>query len=194
MRFVTAFLILFMISIPSGAKCSCGGGASAGFNFLGDPSFNVDMTSFDEFSQGSYLANNVEESVSGEIDRAKRADAEDAKRGINNISLDLDDGSHVDLTLYSAGDDLFGRGDLAMGGASETLGAIGIREEYRMILELTSLKEEPCLYRFDLLEDESKLLGDYVKIMPDGKAIRGSASGVSDNKVVVVIGKDTRPF
>ncbi len=194
MRFVIAFLVLFMISVPSAAKCSCGGGASAGFNFLGDPSFNVDMTSFDEFSRGSYLANKVEESVSGEIDRSKKADAEDVKRGINNISLDLDDGSRIGLTLYPAGNDLFGRGDLTMGGASEMLGAVGTREGYRLILELVSLEEEPCLYRFDLLEDESAFLGDYVKITPDGRTIRGSASGVLNNRVIVVIGEETRPF
>ncbi len=198
MRLSVAFLMLFLLSVPSAARCSCGGGASAGFNFLGDPSFNVDMTSFDEFSRGSYLANKAEESVSGDIDRVKKAGA-DTKEGrnnsTNNISLDLDDGSHIDLILFPAGNDLFGRGNMSSpAGASEVLGAVGIREEYRLIMEMVSLKEEPCLYRFDLLEDDSAFLGDYVKITPEGRTIRGNARGVLDNKVMVVIGKGTRPF
>ncbi|HSD58753.1 MAG TPA: hypothetical protein VLB04_11275 [Methanotrichaceae archaeon] len=192
MRFNVALLVLlllalFMLSAPSAARCSCGTGASAGFNFLGDPSFNVDMTSFDDFSQEYYLANKIEESVSDNTDRAKRAGVKESENN-NNLSLDLDDGSHVDLILFSAGNDLFGRGDMALGNASEALGVVGTREGNRVILELVSLSEEPYLYRFDLQEDENSFLGDYVKIAPEGKAmaIRGTARGVLPKKVVVI--------
>lgn len=189
MRLCVAFLILFIISAPSAAKCSCGSGASAGFNFLGDPSFNIDMTSFDEFSQASYLANRAEESVLDDIDREKKSGA---KESINNMSLDLDDGSHLDLVLFPAGKDLFGRGDMALGNASEYLGAVGTKEGNRLILELVSLSEEPYLYRFDLQEDGGAFLGEYVKIAPEGKAIQGIARGVLDKRVV--IGMGARPF
>ena len=192
MRFNVALLVLlllvpFILTAPSAARCSCGSGASAGFNFLGDPSFNVDMTSFDEFSQEYYLANKIEESVSDDIDRAKKAGEKESANN-SNLSLDLDDGSHVDLILFPAGNDLFGRGDMALGsaGASEALGVVGVQEGNRMILELVSLGEEPYLYRFDLQGDESTFLGDYVKITPDGNAIQGTARGVSPKKVVVI--------
>ena len=153
MRFNVALLVLlllalFILSAPSAARCSCGSGASAGFNFLGDPSFNVDMTSFDDFSQ-EYLANKIEASVSDDIERAKKAGVKESANN-SNLSLDLDDGSHVDLILFPAGNDLFGRGDMALGNASEALGAVGTREGNRVILELVSLSEEPYLYRFDL--------------------------------------------
>ncbi len=180
-----ALLLLFLLilSAPSAARCSCGSGASAGFNFLGDPSFNVDMTSFDDFSQEYYLANKIEASVSNDIDRAKKVGA---KESANNLSLDLDDGSHVDLILFPAGDDLFGRGDMALGsaGTSEALGAVGIREGNRLIIEMISLSGN--LYRVDLQGDESAFLGDYVKITPEGNAIQGTARGVPAKKVVVI--------
>jgi hypothetical protein len=180
-------LVLFILSAPSAARCSCGSGASAGFNFLGDPSFNVDMTSFDDFSREHYLANKMEMSVSDDIDRAEKAGV---KKGANNsnLSLDLDDGSRVDLTLFPAGNDLFGRGEMALEGTSKELGAVGTREEEgtRLILELVSLSEEPYLYRFDLQEDDGLFSGDYIKIAPEGKAIRGTAREVPTKKVVVI--------
>jgi hypothetical protein len=178
-------LVLFTLSAPSAARCSCGSGASAGFNFLGDPSFNVDMTSFDEFSQEYYLANKIEESVSDDIDRAKKAGAKESENN-SNLSLDLDDGSHVDLILFPAGDDLFGRGDMTLGhtGTSEALGAIGVREGNRLIIEMTSLSGN--LYRVDLQGDEGAFLGDYVKITPEGNATQGTARGVPAKKVVVI--------
>jgi hypothetical protein len=191
---VLTLLVLFILSTPSAARCSCGSGASAGFNFLGDPSFNVDMTSFDDFSREHYLANEMEMSVSDDIDRAEKAGVKkDANN--SNLSLDLDDGSRVDLILFPAGNDLFGRGEMALGGAgasgtgaSNELGAVGTREEEgnRLILELVSLSEEPYLYRFDLQEDEGSFLGDYVKITPEGNATQGTAREVQAKKVVVI--------
>lgn len=166
---------------PSAATCSCGSGGYSGFNFLGDPSFDIDMMSFDEFSQASYVANKLENTASADaaLDEVALGRAKGARENgaMNNMSLNLDDGSHIDLILFPAGKDLFGRGDMAMAQESEVerMGAIGIQDGNRLILELVSLSG--ALYRFDLLEDGATVLGDYVKVTPDGKAKQGTARG-----------------
>lgn len=182
-----ALLLLFLLvlSAPSAARCSCGSGASAGFNFLGDPNFNVDMTSFDDFSKEYYLANKIEASVSDDIDLAKKSGV---KKGANNsnLSLDLNDGSHIDLILFPAGDDLFGRGNMVSksAGTSEAIGAVGVRDGNRLIIEMISFSGN--LYRFDLQGDESAFQGDYIRITPEGNATQGTARGVPAKKVVVI--------
>lgn len=205
MRFSIALLALFIISVPSAARCSCGSGASGGYNFLGDPSFDVDMTSFDEFSQAAYVANEMEEPVSYDSGSAKEEGAEESmNNSTNNISIDLDDGSHIDLILYPADENLFGKGvmisrdtdarsesaenasagnvstgnvNAGNAGTPEALGVVGVQEGNRLIVEMVSLSGD--LYRVDLRGDESGLSGDFAKITPDREVSRGSAKGAA---------------
>jgi len=195
---VLLFLILLFLMLidahPSVATCSCSSGPSSSYNFLGDPSFDVDMMSFDEFSRASYVANMRENSDSSgalvsevAADTANDAGEDEEPSAINNslnISLDLDEDSHIDLILFPVGKDLFGRGHLAREGigAIEMLGAVGTQDENRLILELVSL--EGALYRFDLQKGGAAVLGDYVKVMPVGEAKRGTAIGVLEFREV----------
>jgi hypothetical protein len=181
--FLIAAFLMLLGAHPSAATCSCGSGASSSYNFLGDPSFDIDMMSLDGFSQAPYLANKQENSASADAaldevapDRAKKVKAKGATNSFN-LSLDLDDGNHIDLILFPAGKDLFGRGDMAVaqGHGVERMGAVGALDENRLILELASLGG--ALYRFDLLRNGDAVLGDYIKVTSDGKAIQGTARG-----------------
>ncbi len=138
------------------------------------------MMSFDEFSRAAYTASTVQEPASFEIGSVKKGSAKRAspKEGLNNISIDLDDGSRIDLVLYPAGEDLFGTGKLIPGNASssEALGVVGILEGDRLILEMVSPSGD--LYRIDLHGDENGFSGDFVKITPEGETAQGTARGV----------------
>ncbi len=135
------------------------------------------MMSFDEFSRAAYAARTVQEPASFEIGSVKKGSAKEAspKGRINNISIDLDDGSRINLILYPAGGNLFGRGDMIPGiaGASEALGVVGVLEGDRLILEMVSPSGD--LYRVDLSGDESGFSGDFVKITPEGETAQGTA-------------------
>lgn len=218
MRFYAALLALFIVSFPSAAKCSCGSGASGGYNFLGDPSFDIDMTSFDEFSQATFVANKMKEPVSYDSGSAKEGSAKkDMNNSMDNISIDLDDGSSIDLVLYPAGENLYGMGNIIPGdagagsesaenasagnvstgnvnansmGTPDALGAAGVWEGDRLIVEMVSLSGD--LYRVDLHENKSELSGDFAKITPNREvlwgtakgAVKGAANGVTEGNAV----------
>ncbi len=192
MKLSIALLALFIFSVPSEAGCSCSSGGDAGFNFLGDPTFDIDMTSFDEFSRASYAVSTMQEPTSFEIGSVKDGIVKEGiveeaspKEGINNISIDLDDGSHIDLVLYPAGEDLFGKGEMTQRGTgiesantSEALGVVGVLEGDRLIIEMVSLSGD--LYRVDLSRGESGFSGDFVKITPEGETAHGNAKEVAE--------------
>lgn len=165
------FIILLLISLPSGAKCPCGSIAS-GFNYLGDSSLSIDTSSLDDPSQSAYLANKLEESVADSIDREKKSSTEYA---ISTISLDLNDSSHIDIVLYPSGKDLFGNGSLTQEGSVEPVGAVGALKEDRLEVDVVTLSAR--LYRFDLQENGSRLFGDCTVVDPDGTALIRAAMG-----------------
>lgn len=182
--------LMLFCAHPSAATCSCDGGASSSYNFLGDSSFDVDMMSYEDFSRDYYLANKPENSATASsalngaaLALSKGAEAKDEPNGAGSISisLDLEEGSHIDAVLFNAGKDLFGSAQMAKDDASavESMGAIGAKDdENRLILELVSLKGE--LYRFDLKSGGKAVLGDYAKVMPDGTAKKGTAIGTQE--------------
>jgi hypothetical protein len=152
------------------------------------------MMSYEEFSRSSYLENEKVqvgaastgtalndvatgpagvEGESGEQNRVNKS---------MNISLDLDDGSHIDLVLRPAGKGkgLLGRGDLIRDGEVETeresVNATGTQDENRLFLELVSQVE--ATYRFDLQASGEAVLGNYTRVMPNGETKQGTAIGV----------------
>ncbi len=185
--FIAVISLVLLGTHPSAATCSCSSGGSSSYNFLGDSSFDIDMTSFDEFSRDVYEEIGSRNSASP--NRASSADAlnnrdEDGEMNLTarinrsiNISLDLNESSHVEFVLFPREIGLFGSGDMVRkGGASEKLGAVGTTEESRLIIE--SVSTGGALYRFDLLESGESVIGDYIKVMENGSTKVGTAIGV----------------
>ncbi len=165
------FIILLLISLPSGAKCPCGSIAS-GFDYLGDSSLSIETSSLDDQSQSAYLANKLEESVADNIDREKKSSIEHAA---SIISLGLNDSSHIDIVLYPSGKDLFGNGSLTQEGSVEPVGAVGSRKGDRLTVDVVTLGAK--LYRFDLQENESSLFGNCTVVDPSGTALIRAVRG-----------------
>lgn len=173
------FIILLLISLPSGAKCPCGS-IAPGFNYLGDSSLNIETSSLDDPSQSAYLANKLEESVADSIDREKKSSTE---YSASTISLDLNDSSHIDIVLYPSGIDLFGNGSLTQEGSVEPVGAMGARKGNLLAVDVVTLSAR--LYRFDLQENESHLFGNCTVVDPNGMALIRAAGGYQIEKIVI---------
>lgn len=157
---IIALLCLLSICFqPSGAKCSCSSGGFGSYNFLSDPSFNIDMESPDDFI------------------RASTTEVQKPRNLQSSLSLDLNDGRHIELALFQAGDYLFGRGNITTEQGTEQAGAFGSREELGQDIELVSIAG--ALYRFNLTADGNMLEGNYTEILPDQKIIQGTAQGSS---------------
>jgi len=159
-------MILLLACEPaSAANCACSAGGSS-YNFLGDPSMDIDMDSYDEFVSSHYQAASVQ---AAETDAPSR------------LILDLSDHSRVNLNLTQTAGKFSGQGSMILANANETapLQASGSLQGSRLDLELATAGG--AQYRFNLAKEGSAVMGNYSRIEPDGSKQSGIAQGKWEN-------------
>jgi hypothetical protein len=100
-------VLLFIFCGFSDATCACrsGGSGFAGYDFLGDPAVNMDMSTFDEFVSDNLgdLKSKVPAKNTSEL-RAKTFNAAYATKPVRNLSLNLNDSSRLSMFISHAVD------------------------------------------------------------------------------------------
>jgi hypothetical protein len=158
---IAALTVVLAVGSPAAAKCcSLGGGGSS--NFLGDPAVDISMSSYDEF---------VRENVA-----RVSASASDVKSAATSrMSLNLRDNGSMDLLLFAAEGSLSGRGNITWADETKPVEAVGMLQASQLYLNVTALGGD--IYKFSLASEGSTVIGDYSKILPDGKRINETAKG-----------------
>ncbi len=163
MKCKIALLILFLAAgLPAAAKCPCSSLGIASYNFLGDPAVSVDMDNYDEFARSNVPQSSVDTSP---VETAAQS----------RMTLDLQDRSHVELTLHKESGDLTGQGNMTEENLTEPVEATAILQGSKLAMEMKT--GAGIIYRFDLAKEGSTVLGDYSRIDPDGKNLTGIADG-----------------
>lgn len=160
MRGLKALMILLLACTPAAAQCSCSGGGESSYNFLGDPSMDIDMDSYDEF-------------VSSHAREISIKAVETAAQG--RIILDLSDDGRADLTLLETGGKILGQGNITRFNETQSLEATGSLQGNKLAMDLTT--SSGSRYRLDLASEGRTLLGDYIRIEPGGERLSGIAEG-----------------
>jgi hypothetical protein len=155
-------LMAFAIEVGAAAKCCSLGGGGASYNYLGDPS--MDMDSFDEFLRGN-------DPLPGSV---FRSDARTAKE--SRIKLNLNDGSHVDISLSKKGDQGYtGSGNITKDGSMKPISASANIEKAGLLLKVSL--EGGSVYTFNLAVDNASVNGPYSQISPGRESLTGTAVG-----------------
>ena len=158
-----ALLILFLAAgFPAAAKCPCASGGGASYNFLGDPAVSVDMDNYDEFTRTNVPQSSVD---TNPVETAAQS----------KLTLDLQDKSHIEITLHKESGDLTGQGNMTEENRTEPVEATAILQGSKLAMDMKT--GAGILYRFDLAKEGSTVLGDYRRIDPDGKNLSGIADG-----------------
>lgn len=166
LKIIALLCLLSICCQPSWAKCSCSSGGFASYNFLSDPSFDIDMESPDEF---------IRASTTSETSGTSTAEVQRQRNLPSSLFLDLNDGRHIELALFQAEDDLYGRGNITTVQEAQQAGASISRSMNDLNINLVSVAG--ALYRFNLTADGSRLEGNYTEILPDQKIMQGTVQG-----------------
>jgi hypothetical protein len=167
--FMTRLIVLILALIiaagtPAPARC-CPLGGGASYDYLGDSSMDIGMSSYDEFLRD----NAPNSSVS--------ADPAPYQKSANSRSmkLNLSDGESIDLQIESTDVSLAGIGNLTRNKEIGPVEAEGILQERILALNITAPGGE--VYRLGLVIDGSRISGEYRLDLPDGEGINGTAEG-----------------
>ncbi len=165
-------LILALLSMClqiSDAKCGCS--LAGSYNYLSDPSFDMNMNSYDEFVGAS-----SQPEAEGNIENIENVESLPAQTSLpGSLSFDLDNSTHVDLALFRADEDLYGKGNITAENETEQAGAVGSLIDKRLVLNLVSIKG--VLYEFNLTVEGDRIDGNYSEIEPAGDASSGTVDG-----------------
>lgn len=164
-RLIVLILALIIASgTPAAARCcSLGGGAS--YDYLGDSSMDIGMSSYDEFLRDNAPNSSVSADPS--------PDQKSANSGM--LKLNLSDGASIDLQIESTDVSLTGIGNLTRSNETLPVEAAGTLQERILALNITALGGE--VYRLGLGIDGSRIIGEYRLDLPDGEGINGTAEG-----------------
>jgi hypothetical protein len=164
-RLIVLILALIIAAgAPAAARCcSLGGGAS--YDYLGDSSIDIGMSSYDEFLRD----NAPNSSVS--------ADPAPDRKSANSsmLKLNLSNGESIDLQIESTDEGVAGKGDLTRNNESRPVDAAGTLQERILALNITALRGE--VYRLGLGINGSRIIGEYRLDLQDGEGINGTAEG-----------------
>jgi hypothetical protein len=161
---IAIFIIFLAACSPVAARCSCGSlGGGASYNFLGDPAMDIGRDSYDEF-------------VRDNIPAASLVDLPDVKMAAQSrMSLNLNDQTHMDLILSLASREFSGRGNKTQANETEQVEAVGLLQGNKLFLNVSA--KSGVLYRFNLANEGSIVLGDYSQTKPNGEELSGVADG-----------------
>jgi hypothetical protein len=143
--------------------CSVGGGAS--YNYLGDSSMDIGMSSYDEFLREN-VANS---SVSSAPARALKS------AGLRMLKLSLSGGEVMDLQIESIDESVRGNGSLTVNNETRAVDVAGTHNESVLALNVTASGGE--VYRLGLGINGSRIIGEYRRYLPDGAGTDGTAEG-----------------
>jgi hypothetical protein len=160
---IAIFILILAASSPAASNCACSAGGGASYNFLSDPSMDISMDSYDEFLREDVPATGL----SGLPDMRKAARSQ--------IILNLDDNSHMDISLAARNDGFFGQGNMTQANETDLVEATGTLKRNRLLLDVASRSGAFC--RLDMAKEGSTVLGDYNLTLPNGKNIKGTAAG-----------------
>jgi hypothetical protein len=163
-----AILILMLAIGPNvAAKCACSlGGAS--YNFLGDPSMDVNMEGYDELARDNVQASSIAVQNSVVVPDVKAA-AE------SRLSLNLKGKGNIDLALSKTRESISGQGNMTAINGTVPVKAVGKLEGNKLSLDVTASGGE--LYKFNLANEGSTVMGDFSELLPNGVSLTGLASG-----------------
>jgi hypothetical protein len=162
-----AILILMLAAGPNAAaKCACSLGAS--YNFLGDPSMDVNMEGYEEFAR-----ENVQTSSIAALGITVIPDVKMAAQ--SRLNLNLKDKSIIYLVLSKTQEGFSGDGSITVANGTETVKATGTLEGNKLSLDVTASGGE--LYKFNLASEGSTVMGDFSEALPNGVTSTGLATG-----------------
>jgi hypothetical protein len=167
-----AAIVLVCASHSSRGGCGCSSGGGASYNYLGDRAFDITIPDFNEF-----LRSSLGPSKAGVISSAGRE--ERAARSVgagSNLSLDLDSGMHAEVSIFPAGEEIFGCGKITSGNATEAAGAYGSLVSSQLRLDLVT--QGGKLFRLEMAERGRSLSGNYTELGPKGEVRSGRAEGM----------------
>lgn len=149
------------------AKCACSlGGAS--YNFLGDPTMDVNMEGYDEFARESVPTSSIAALGNTVLPDVKMA-------AQSRLNLNLKDKSSIYLVLSKTQEGFSGDGSMDVANGTETVLAVGTLNGNKLSLDVTASGGE--LYKFNLASEGSTVMGDFSEAQPDGVTSTGLATG-----------------
>lgn len=150
------------------ATCACSLGGGASYNFLGDPTMDVNMDGYDEFARENVPTSSIAVPNSVGVPNVKAA-AE------SRLSLDLKDKSNIVLALSKTREGISGRGNMTAINGTEPVLAVGRLMGNKLSLDVTASGGE--LYKFNLASEGSTVMGDFSEALPNGVSLTGLAKG-----------------
>ena len=150
------------------ATCACSLGGGASYNFLGDRAVDVNMEGYDEFARENVPTSSIAVPNSIVVPDVK-AVAE------GRLSLDLKDRSNIDLALSKTREGISGRGNMTAINGTKPVKAVGALQGNKLSLDVTASGGE--LYKFNLASEDSTVMGDFSKSLPNGENLTGLAKG-----------------
>ena len=161
-------LILMLDGGLAAATCACSLGGGASYNFLGDPTMDVNMDGYDEFARENVPTSSIAISNSVVVPDVKNA-------AQSRLNLDLKDKSSIYLVLSKTQKGIIGDGSMTATNGTETVKAVGTLLGNELSLDVTTGSGK--LYKFNLASEGSSVMGDFSEALPDGETYTGLATG-----------------
>jgi hypothetical protein len=129
---------------------------------------DVNMDGYDELARENVPASSIDVQNSVVVPDVKAA-AE------SRLILDLKDKSNIDLALSKTQGGISGRGNMTAVNGTEPVKAVGTIQGNKLSLDVTASGGE--LYKFDLANEGSTVMGDFSELLPNGESLTGLAKG-----------------
>jgi hypothetical protein len=96
-------------------------------------------------------------------------------KSMRNLSLNLNDGSNMSMSVSKAGSEVFGTGTVTLENKTERFGAFGKEDGAKLDMNLVVLDSD--LYQLELVEKSGSVFGSYDRLTSGGKSLSGTAIG-----------------
>ncbi|MGV8174651.1 MAG: hypothetical protein ACP5OU_03015 [Methanothrix sp.] len=165
-RLIVLILAAIIAAAAPTADAGCSSlGAGASYDYLGDSSMDIGMSSYDEFLRENVANSSVSSAPASALKIAS----------LRMLKLNLSGGGWMDLQIESIEESVRGSGNLTVNNESRAVEVAGTLKESILALNATAPGGE--VYRLGLGINGSRIIGEYRGYLPDGERTDGTAEG-----------------